>query len=290
MAEIKPEKKKATKAVQENGKTKRKILLVDDEPNFTEAFTRTLEAKDYSVISTDSKTHAQDLMHQDPDIVVLGTITPAGEAFSLHQWLKRHPKYKDTPLVAIDAKYEERPIRGWRWFEGMQLEADEYVSKPIEPAALVPRIHSLLEQVMRMIKVLVVDDHTMVRNGICAVLALQKDIEVIGEAENGKDAIDKAARLRPNVALMDIVMPVMSGLEATKQICKNNPATRVLILTQFDDEENMFVAKQAGAQGFIPKKAASTDLITGIKAVDAGRYFPKSFAYVTANWKEGLTQ
>jgi len=290
MAESKSKKKKEPKVVQHNGKQKRKILLVDDEPNFVEACKRTFEANNYTVTSTDNKEQAQELMHQDPDIVVIGTITPAGEAFQLHQWMKSHSRYKDMPLVVIDAKYEERPIRGWRWFEGMQLEADEYVSKPIEPASLAPRIHSLLEQAMRMIKVLVVDDHTMVRNGICAVLALQKDIEVIGEADNGKDAIDKVARLMPNVTLMDIVMPVMSGLEATKQISKNNPDTKVLILTQFDDEENMFVAKQAGAQGFIPKKAASSDLITGIKAVDAGRYFPKSFAYVTANWKEGLDQ
>jgi len=290
MPESKPEKEKTTKAVQQNAKTKRKILLVDDEPNFVEACKRTFEVKDYAVINTDSKEQAQELMHQDPDIVVIGTMTPAGEAFSLHQWLKGHSRYKDTPLVVIDAVYEERPVRGWRWFEGMQLEAEEYLSKPIEPASLAPRIHSLLEQAMHMIKVLVVDDHTMVRNGICAVLALQKDIEVIGEAENGKDAIDKVARLMPNVTLMDIVMPVMSGLEATKQISKDCLSTKVLILTQFDDEENMFVAKQAGAQGFIPKKAASSDLITGIRAVDAGRYFPKSFAYVSANWKEGLTQ
>ena len=142
---------------------------------------------------------------------------------------------------------------------------------------------------MKKIRVLIVDDHTLVRDGIRALLMLASDIEVIGEADNGKDAIDMVARLMPNVTLMDIVMPVMSGLEATKQISKTNPDTKVLILTQFDDEENMFVAKQAGAQGFIPKKAASSDLIIGIKAVDAGRYFPKSFAYVTANWKEGLT-
>ena len=171
----------------------------------------------------------------------------------------------------------------------MQLEAEGYVSKPIEPAALTPRIQSLLEEVMRTIKILVTDDHTMVRDGICAVLTLQKDMEIVGEAVNGQDAIEKAKRLTPNVVLMDIVMPVMCGLEATKRIDKECPKTKVLILTQYDEEENMFVAKQAGAYGFIPKRAASSDLITGIRTVGAGRYFPRSFAYVTANWPEGAT-
>ena len=142
---------------------------------------------------------------------------------------------------------------------------------------------------MKKIRVLITDDHTMVRDGICAVLTLQKDIEVVGEAVNGQDAIEKVKRLMPNVALMDIVMPVMSGLEATKRITQECPKTKVLILTQYDEEENMFVAKQAGAQGFIPKKAASSDLLNGIRAVATGRYFPPAFAYVTANWEEGAT-
>ena len=165
----------------------------------------------------------------------------------------------------------------------MQLESEDYVSKPIEPASLVPRIQRLLEEAIRKIKVLVVDDHTMVRNGICAVLALQKDVELVGEAADGQDALEKILRIVPNVALMDIVMPVMSGLEATKQICKECPQTKVLILTQYDEEENMVVAKKAGAYGFIPKKAASSDLITGIRTVNAGQYFPTSFAKVSKN-------
>jgi DNA-binding NarL/FixJ family response regulator len=201
----------------------------------------------------------------------------------MHQWLKQHPRYRDIPLMVIDARYQERPVRGWRKFEGMQLESEDYVSKPIEPVELVPRIQSLLERATRRIKVLVADDHTMVRNGICAVLALQKDVELVGEAADGKDALEKILRLVPNVALMDIVMPVMSGLEATKEISKECPQTKVLILTQYDEEENMVVAKKAGAYGFIPKKAASSDLITGIRTVDAGEYFPASFAEVSKN-------
>jgi DNA-binding response OmpR family regulator len=156
----------------------KKILLIDDEPDFVEAFSRTLEAKSYQVI-TASREQVQDRMSDEPDIVVLGTITPAGEAFRLHQWLKGHPRYKDIPLLVIDARYEERPIKGWRREEGMQLEAEGYVSKPVEPAALAPQIQSLLEGVTRTIKVLVTDDHTMVRDGICAVLTLQKDMGLL---------------------------------------------------------------------------------------------------------------
>lgn len=165
----------------------------------------------------------------------------------------------------------------------MQLESDEYVSKPIEPSALVPRIMILLDEAGRMIRVLVVDDHTMVRDGIGAVLALYKDIDVVGEAVNGQDALDKVMRLMPSVALMDIAMPVMSGLEATKRISQDYSGTKVLIMTQYDEAENMMVAKQNGAYGFIPKKAAGTDLVAGIKAVYKGDYFPNDFAQVGAS-------
>jgi len=266
-----------------------KILLIDDEPDFVEAFCRTMETRSCRVITASSEL-IEETMRAEPDIVILGTIAPAGQAFRLHQWLKGHCRYRDIPLLVIDARPEERATKGWRREEGMQLEAEGYVTKPVEPAILAPSILSLLEEAIRTIKVLVTDDHTMVRDGICAVLSLQKDLDVIGEAMNGQDAIDKVKRLLPNVVLMDIVMPVMSGLEATKRITREFPETKVLILTQYDEEENMFVAKQAGAQGFIPKKAASTELLTGIRAVGAGRYYPPAFAYVTANWPEGETQ
>ena len=257
---------------------KEKILIIDDEPDFVEACRRTLEAKAYQVMTTSSKAQAQEMMAAEPHLVVLGTIAPAGQAFAMYQWLGQHPRYKDIPLLVIDARYEERSIKGWRRFEGLQLDGDEYLYKPIEPASLVPRIQSLLEAVTRKVRVLVVDDHTMVRTGICAVLALQKDMEVVGEAVDGQDAFDKALRLLPNVALVDIVMPVMSGIEATKLINRECPETKVLILTQYDEEENMIVAKQAGAYGFIPKRAASSDLIRGIRYVGQGRYYPTSFA------------
>lgn len=262
---------------------KETILIIDDEPNFVEACRMTLEAKSYQVLTASSKAEAQEVIKVEPNMVVLGPIAPMGQAFSTHQWLKQHPRYRDIPLLVLDAREEEQSVRGWRTFEGLQMQAEDYVSKPIEPAALLPRIQRLLEALGGKIRILVVDDHTMVRDGICAVLSLQKDMDVVGEAVNGQDALKKVSRLAPNVALMDIVMPVMSGLEATKHIAQETPQTKVLVLTQYDEQENMNVAKQAGAYGFIPKKAASSDLVEGIKSVYEGKYFPSSFVKVSAN-------
>ena len=273
--------RKSTKKGEKAGSKQRKkvkVLIIDDEPNFLEACQRTLEARAYQVITTSSRQQAQDMMTVDPDLIILGTLAPAGQAFSMYKWLGEHPRYHDIPLLVIDARYEERPIRGWRRFEGIQVDGDEYLYKPIEPASLIPRIQSLLDASNKRIRVLVVDDHTMVRTGICSVVSLQKDMEVVGEAIDGRDGFDKALRLLPHVALMDILMPVMSGIEATKLIHKECPETKVLILTQYDEEENMIVAKQSGAYGFIPKQAASTDLIRGIRYVSQGKYYPTPFA------------
>ena len=257
---------------------KEKILIIDDEPEFVDAFSRTFEARFYIVSTASTREQAQKMMETQPDIVVLGTLAPAGTAFSFHKWLNQNSKYKDIPLMVIDACYKERSVKGWRRFEGIQLESDAYVSKPIEPAALVPQIQFLLAEVAgpKKIRILVVDDHTMIRHGIHALLAVQKDMEVVGEAVNGQDALEQVQRLMPNVALMDIVMPVMSGLEATRKISTEYPQTKVLILTQYDEEENMLVAKQAGAHGFIPKNAASSELVEGIRAINSERYFSRS--------------
>jgi len=261
-----------------------KILIVDDEPEFIAELQASMEAKGYEFVSAGSKNEAQETVHREkPDLIVLGTIVPRGDAFSLQEWLKQNPSYGDLPLIVIDAPPEKRLIKGWLMQEGLQLKAEEYLSKPLESAALVPKIEKLLDKVTRRIKVLVVDDHSVVREGIRALLNMQDDIEVVGEALDGKDALEKVQQLSPDVTLMDIIMPVMNGLEATSQISNAGLPTKVLILTQYDDEENMFVAKQVGAYGFIAKKAASSDLMTGIRAVGEGRYFPKAFAYVSAN-------
>lgn len=123
---------------------------------------------------------------------------------------------------------------------------------------------------MPKIRVLVVDDHTIVRDGICALLALVRDMEVIGEASNGSEALKMVKNLEPDVVLMDIAMPDMSGLEATRRICKEFPKTKVIALTQHDDKEFVFPIIEAGASGFISKVAASSDLTSGIRSVFQG--------------------
>ena len=102
---------------------------------------------------------------------------------------------------------------------------------------------------MQRIRVLVVDDHTIVRDGICALLALAGDMEVVGEAANGSEALKMAKELEPDVVLMDIAMPIMGGLEATRRIRKEFPKIRVLVLTQYDEKEYVFPVIEAGASG-----------------------------------------
>jgi len=126
---------------------------------------------------------------------------------------------------------------------------------------------------MLKIRVLVVDDHTIVRDGICALLRLAGDIEVVGEAANGREALEMAKKLMPDVVLMDIAMPNMDGLEATRRIRKEFPKVKVLVLTQYDDKEYVFPVIEAGASGFISKTAASSELVSGIRSVYRGDSF-----------------
>jgi DNA-binding NarL/FixJ family response regulator len=258
----------------------KKLLVIDDEMNFVEACRKTFEVKNFRVFTASSVAEGKQMAEINPDIIVLGTIAPAGQAFSMYSWLRGHASYKQIPIIVVDARYEERSIKGWRRFEGIQLESEGYVTKPIEPSSLIPRVINILEEMVgpQRIKILIVDDHTMVRHGIRALLTMQKDMEVVGEAVNGKEALEQVERLVPTVTLMDIVMPIMSGLEATRKISAEYPETKVLVLTQYDEEENMLIAKQAGAHGFIPKSAASSELLNGIRAVSVGKYFPRSLS------------
>ncbi|HEY82661.1 MAG TPA: response regulator transcription factor [Dehalococcoidia bacterium] len=131
---------------------------------------------------------------------------------------------------------------------------------------------------MSKIRVLVVDDHAMFREGIRALLKDCEDVEIVGEASEGRDAIDKVRRLAPQVVLMDIVMPIMGGLEATRRIRKKNPGVKVLVLTQYDDPEYVLSMLRAGARGYISKTAPASDLISAIRAVHRG----ESFLYPSA--------
>lgn len=126
---------------------------------------------------------------------------------------------------------------------------------------------------MQKIRVLVVDDHTIVRDGICALLALSGDIEVVGEATNGNEALKMVSQLHPDVVLMDIAMPIMGGLEATRRISKDFPKTRVLVITQHDDKEYVFPVLESGASGLISKAGASSELAAGIRSVYRGDSF-----------------
>lgn len=126
---------------------------------------------------------------------------------------------------------------------------------------------------MAKIRVLVTDDHAIVRDGVCALLALTGDIEAVGVATNGREALEMVAKLSPDIVLMDIRMPVMDGLEATRRIRKQFPQTKVIVLTQYEDREYVLPVIEAGASGFISKIAASSELTTAIRSVYRGDSF-----------------
>jgi len=120
------------------------------------------------------------------------------------------------------------------------------------------------------IKVLVADDQSLVRAGFRMLLADQPDIEVVAEAVNGREAVEKAARFQPTVVLMDIRMPELDGLGATRRILEADPAARVLILTTFDLDEYIYEALSAGASGFVLKDDPPEQLLAAIRTVAAG--------------------
>ncbi|MBE9057787.1 response regulator transcription factor [Sphaerospermopsis sp. LEGE 08334] len=121
-----------------------------------------------------------------------------------------------------------------------------------------------------MIKVLLVDDQGLIRQGLKALLELEPDLEIVGEAENGEIAINLVEKLQPNVVLMDIRMPIMDGVAATKEIQKRFPTTKVLVLTTFDDDQYVKAALQNGAMGYLLKDTPSEELAVAIRAVDKG--------------------
>lgn len=123
------------------------------------------------------------------------------------------------------------------------------------------------------IRVLLVDDHTILRDGIRLLLSSQEDIEVVGEAGDGEEAIVKARELKPDVILMDISLPKVNGIEATKMIKAERPEAKILILTMHEDEEYVFPLLAAGASGYILKKTASSELISALRAVAEGNAF-----------------
>jgi two-component system response regulator NreC len=126
---------------------------------------------------------------------------------------------------------------------------------------------------MSKIRVLLADDHTIVRKGIRSLLDGEPNIEVVGEAEDGREAVDKVEQLTPDIVLMDITMPRLNGLEATRQIKKLFPQVNVLVLTMYTNEEYIFQLLQAGASGYLVKQSAPGELVSAIYAVHRGDSF-----------------
>jgi len=121
-----------------------------------------------------------------------------------------------------------------------------------------------------MIKVLLVDDQSLIRQGLRALLELEPDLEIVGEAENGEQAINLVAQFQPDVVLLDIRMPIMDGVAATREIQKRFAKTKILVLTTFDDDEYVSAALQNGAMGYLLKDTPSEELAVAIRAVHKG--------------------
>jgi two-component system response regulator NreC len=124
-----------------------------------------------------------------------------------------------------------------------------------------------------MVRIVLADDHTIMRHGLRLVLERQSDFAVVGEANNGREAIDIVVRENPDVAVMDIAMPLLNGIEAAKRIAEERVKTAVVILSMHSDESYILKALRAGARGYLLKDSAEIDLIQAIRAVSAGKAF-----------------
>ncbi len=143
---------------------------------------------------------------------------------------------------------------------------------------------------MSKIRLLLADDHAILRSGLVRLLGEEADMEVVGEAENGREAVQKVQELHPDIVLMDIGMPIMNGMEATKQIKKRDQDVKILVLTMHDNEEYLFQVLQAGASGYVLKKAADSDLVNAIHVVHRGDCFlyPSAAKMVVEDYLEKL--
>jgi RNA polymerase sigma factor (sigma-70 family) len=126
---------------------------------------------------------------------------------------------------------------------------------------------------MPKIRVLLADDHTILREGIRMLLNAQEDIQVVAEAVDGREAVEKVREHKPDVILIDIAMPNLNGLEATRQIRRDNPNARVLVLTMYESDEYVTQMLEAGAAGYVLKKVAGSELVYAIRSVYGGEAF-----------------
>src|SRR5687767_13530477 len=123
---------------------------------------------------------------------------------------------------------------------------------------------------MEPLRVLIADDHPLFRHGMTALLEAEPDFEVIGEATTGDDAIAMATALQPDVVLMDIQMPGLNGIEATRRIVHTSPHIRIMVVTMFEDDASVFTAMRAGARGYLLKDAQKADMLRAVRAVASG--------------------
>jgi DNA-binding NarL/FixJ family response regulator len=123
---------------------------------------------------------------------------------------------------------------------------------------------------METLRILVAEDHPLFRKGMISLLSSVPEFEVVGEAATGEEAVVRAAQLRPHVVLMDLQMPEVNGIEATRRILQESPNVRVLVVTLFEDDDSVFLALRAGARGYVLKDADEEEMVTAIRAVGRG--------------------
>ena len=134
------------------------------------------------------------------------------------------------------------------------------------------------------IRVLLADDHAVVRDGLRSLLEAQGDINVVGDAANGRQAVEQVQKLRPDLVIMDIAMPELNVIEATHQVCKSSPFMKVVIFSMYSSKEHVCRALQAGALGYVTKESAGRDLVEAVHAVYSGRlYFSQGIAETLIN-------
>ncbi len=139
-----------------------------------------------------------------------------------------------------------------------------------------------------MIRVLLADDHAIVRQGLRAILETAADIEVVGEAENGREAVNETIRLRPDVVLLDLAMPLLNGVEAARQIARAVPTARVLILSSYSDDEHLRSAVEAGVAGYLQKESSSDVLLESVRGTHRGEalFSPPLSSHLLETWRE----
>jgi DNA-binding NarL/FixJ family response regulator len=120
------------------------------------------------------------------------------------------------------------------------------------------------------LRILVAEDHPLFRKGMIALLSSVPELEVVGEAATGEEAVSRAAQLQPDVVLMDLQMPELNGIEATRRILQESPSVRVLVVTLFEDDDSVFMALRAGARGYVLKDADEEEMVLSIRAVGKG--------------------